>query len=1082
MSTERIYASRYWQSLRQRELTHDEAADEWREFEEGVDPAAAPPRDPGFVATTGLTRRKFFATAGAASALATSACVRKPVENILPFSERPEDLIPGKPMGYATAVQYGTTVEGLVVESQDGRPTKIEGNPKHPNSNGATSVWAQATVLDLYDPERTRVPLTSTDAELVPEGETHGIAEWGKTRDTLKKLFDRIAKSGGDGLGLVTRWIASPTQRAKIAELRARFPKARVFVDDALVPWNSIAAAETLAGKGARAYHVLDKTAVVFAADSDFLHTEPDSVRLQREWSKTRKIVGSTDFMSRLYVVEPALSNTGIMADHRRRVKGSAVGDVVIALLNALAADATNFVPPTGLDLSGLPKPKLAPAVQQFVDALASDLLASENKGRSAILVGERQPAWVHLLGFVIDAGLGNLKAGAMVEAERDPKSIGADRPTPGSGSLRLRFDSRVVEAETLADLSKALGGGEIKHLVCLETNPAYSGAGDLDLAKKLEAIGIADPKASKTTLVHVGLWRDETARLAHWHLPVSHFLEAWGDVEAFDGTLSIQQPLIEPLHDTYSVTELLGFFASGKMIDGYSLLKGFWTGEAAAQFSDRNWRQWLHDGMVTGVPRDPGAPAPNAWQQALGSIERKPIEGIELDLHVDPRVLDGRFVHNAWLQELPHPVSKVTWDNAAYVAPSTAAELGVVDGDLVTIGVEGRSITAAIWQVPGTADGVVSLAIGYGQTATPTATGAGVDVNPVRSSKYGWFAQASVAKAGDTYPIACTQDYGSMKPPSYVGFDFDERPIVLEKTRDEFKADPNFVEKVNLMERSRLQHLWDPPKLTGKQQWGMSIDLNTCVGCNACVIACQAENNIPTVGKEQVLRAREMHWMRIDRYFKGADPDDPTSVVVQPMLCQQCEAAPCETVCPVAATTHSPEGLNDMVYNRCIGTRYCSNNCPYKVRRFNYLAYNTKGRPQPFWNEDIDGAWLLQMQKNPDVTVRFRGVMEKCTYCVQRIQEKKIEAHVAGRDLVEDGKIQTACQQVCPSEAIVFGDIRDPDSKVSKAKRSPRDYQVLRDLNTHPRTTYLARIKNPNPALAKLEADAEAAKATKGA
>jgi Fe-S-cluster-containing dehydrogenase component len=438
----------------------------------------------------------------------------------------------------------------------------------------------------------------------------------------------------------------------------------------------------------------------------------------------------------------------------------------------------------------------------------------------------------------------------------------------------------------------------------------------------------------------------------------------------------------------------------------------------------------------------------------------------MEIDFHVDPKVLDGRMAPNGWLQELPHPVTKLTWDNAAYLSNATATRLGVKNGQMLSLSVEGRTVEVPVWIAPGQADDTVSVTLGYGRKGSPVCEGAGFDVNPIRTAANPWFAAGSAAPgSGPDVKLASTQDYGSLKPPSMMGFDFDERPIVLEHTRAEFTADPNFVEAANLMPRTRLQHLWDPPKLTGKQQWGMSIDLNTCTGCNACVIACQAENNIPVVGKAQVLRAREMHWMRIDRYFRG-DEDNPTAVV-QPMACQHCEAAPCETVCPVAATSHSPDGLNDMTYNRCIGTRYCSNNCPYKVRRFNFLNFNLDVRPGAMWTNDPRGAWVAQLQKNPDVTVRFRGVMEKCTYCVQRINEAKIEAHVAGRDLVEDGRIVTACQQVCPTQAIVFGDIRDPDSKVSKAKRSPRDYQVLRDLNNHPRTSYLARIRNPHPDLA---------------
>ena len=1062
MSREKFYGETYWRSLAQRELSHDDAADSWSEFGSGPSkprglpvvgnkPAGDDPEESitiDEIAPDAVSRRRFFSVVGASAAFAgvtTTGCIRKDRENILEFSERPEDMIPGKPMFYASAIQHGATIEGVVVESQDGRPTKIEGNAKHSGSQGATSVWSQAAVLEIYDPERTRVPVFT-------EGGEAKSSDMQSARTALGKLLAGATAQGGQGLGLVMRYPTSPTQRSELRALSERMPKARVFISDDLVPWNAFAAAESIGGAGARAFHVLSKTAIVFAADCDFLHTETDNVRMAREWSKTRRVVGPTDFMSRLYVVEPHLTNTGVMADSRRRVKGSKVGDVMIALARKLAA-SPDFKLPADASLDGLPNVQLDADLQKFVDALAKDLASPEFKGRSAILVGQRQPAWVHALGLLIDVALGNQAVTMDVGALGNPDP---QQPPPGTGSLRWRLDTAVAATEGLPALADAIKEGGIKVLLCLDTNPAYEATGDLGLAKLLE----------KVNVIHLGLYRDETARLASWHIPVSHFLEAWGDVEAIDGTTSVQQPIIDPLHDTYSTTELLGFIATGKMIDGYSLLKAFWGAEAQGQFSDRIWRQWVHDGIVSGIPREPVLPKQLGWAQALaGAAQHKSIDGLELNVHVDPKVLDGRYAASGWLQELPHPVSKLTWDNAAYMSDATAIKLGTGNQQLVDLTVDGRTIQIPVWIAPGQADDTVSITLGYGRVGSPVCEGAGQSVNPLRSAASSWIGAVKLAPAGGVYVLASTQDYGTLKPPTYMGVEYEERKsIFVEKTRAEFKADPNFVEREYLMERTRLQHLWDPPKLTGKQQWGMSIDLNTCTGCNACVIACQAENNIPTVGKAMVLRAREMHWMRIDRYFRGT-PDDPVAVV-QPMTCQHCEAAPCETVCPVAATTHSPEGLNDMAYNRCIGTRYCSNNCPYKVRRFNYMSFNLDLRPGSFWTNDADGAWLKQLQKNPDVTVRFRGVMEKCTYCVQRINEAKIEAHVEGRDLVEDGRILTACQQVCPTEAIVFGDIRDPDSKVSKAKRSPRDYTVLRDLNNHPRTTYLARIRNPHPDL----------------
>ncbi len=1067
-SADKVYGQTYWRSLAQRQLSHDESADGWKEFQPFVSVAATsgPRRLPiagaaahaeenpaevgldDLVPRDGVSRRRFFSVVGASAALAgATGCVRKPKETILAFGERPEDLIPGRPMFYASAIARGATVEGVLVESQDGRPTKIEGNPKHSGSQGATSVWTQASVLDMYDPERTRVPVTG--------GASSTMAQ---ARGALADALTAAEANGGAGLGVLVRYVTSPTMRASLRDMATRFPQARVFVSDTLAPWNAYRAAELVGGPGTRTYHHLEKASIIFAADADFLGTEADSVRMAREWARTRRVVGPSDFMSRLYVAEPHLTSTGVMADQRRRIKASAVGDIMLALVAALR-NSPEFKLPPAADLDGLPVPTLDADTQAFVAALAKDLGTQENRSKSAIIVGERQPVWVHVLGLMLDIGLGNQRFGPTSVQPAAAPAPGQDEASPpGGGSLRWRKDGTAVQGEDLGALASGLQDGSVSTLLCFEANPAYEATGELGMAAALR----------KATVFHFGHHYDETAKLAAWHIPVSHFLEGWGDVEAVDGTMSVQQPLINPLHETYSVTELLAFVATGTLLDGYSLLKSHWATEAGAQFSERIWRQWVHDGIVSGIQREANLPGQDGWADAAATLATRvaPIDGLEVDFHVDPKVLDGRMATNGWLQELPHPVTKLTWDNAAYVSKTTAEQWGLANGQMVTLTVDGRSAAVPVWIAPGQADDTVSVSLGYGRKATPVTEGAGFDVGPLRTLAAPWFAAGSATPAGgDEYLLASTQDYGSLKPPSHMGFEFEERPIVLERTRAEFQADQNFVEKSNLMPRSRLEHLWDPPKLTAKQQWGMSIDLNTCTGCNACVIACQAENNIPVVGKDQVSRGREMHWMRLDRYFRG-DDDNPTAVV-QPMACQHCEAAPCETVCPVAATVHSPDGLNEMTYNRCIGTRYCSNNCPYKVRRFNFHAYNLDVRPGGLWTDDPDGAWISQLQKNPDVTIRFRGVMEKCTYCVQRISEAKIEAHVAGRDLVDDGRILTACQQVCPTEAIIFGDIRDPDSKVSKAKRSPRDYEVLRDLNNHPRTSYLARIRNPHPDLA---------------
>ncbi len=1011
----KAYRHGYWRSVEDRAQSHDDEADSWREFPPGADALPA----------ESLSRRRFFGVMGASAALAgataTTGCIRKPKENILPFAQRPEDMIPGKPLYYASAFAEGGAVMGVLVESQDGRPTKIEGNPRHPGSQGATSVFAQAAVLELYDPDRTRAPL---------HGETP--TQWVEVKAAVGDLVESYAAKKGKGLALVLPQVLSPTQRGLLAQLRERMPEAKLYVDDPTMPANAIAAAELVGGPGARAFNALADTEVVFAADADFLGGETDHVRLTREWAKTRRVQRTTDNMSRLYVVEPSLSSTGVMADHRLRVKSSQVGDLLIALAKALEGQGASWPATAQGVVAQLPAVSLDEPTTAFVNALAKDL-ASREDGKSAVLVGERQPVWVHVLGTLINAGL---------------KSNGT--------SQRWLFDRESIGLTPVAQLAAAT---DVQAVLCMGVNPAYDTPTALGLSAKLAGL----------TTIHFGLYRDETAQIAQWHIPVSHWLEAWGDLQGPDGTVVLQQPLIAPLHDTWSTTEWLGLIATGSMLDGYSRVKYGYAERVGPSFSDKTWRRWVHDGVVSGIPRESGLPALNWTALTTEAAQgRRPIDGVEVDIHLSPKVADGRLANSGWMQELPHPITKLTWDNAAYLSTATAASLGVGMGDLLTVTVEGQSITVPAFVAPGQAEGTVSVQLGYGRKFGQVATDVGVDAYGLLAAadKGGmrWFAEGTVAVAGGNHELVTTQDFGRLKPPTHQGFDYPERPIVIEATRQEWAQTPDFVEAANLMKPDRLHHLWDPPPLTGKQQWGMSIDLNTCVGCNSCVVACQAENNIPVVGKKQVSNGREMHWMRIDRYFRG-DEDNPTAVV-QPMACQHCEAAPCETVCPVAATVHSPEGLNEMAYNRCIGTRYCSNNCPYKVRRYNFFNYNTELRPGTFWTDDPDGARLQQLQKNPDVTIRFRGVMEKCTYCVQRINEAKIEAHVAGRDKVADGGIVTACQQSCPAGAIVFGDIADPDSAVSQVKANSRDYQVLRDLNNGPRTTYLARIRNPNPEL----------------
>jgi len=1035
----------YWRSLEDHDGTRPAIVDEFP----GQADVAAPTT---LVPATKLARRKFAGILGASTALAgltSTGCVRKPVEHILPFAKRPEDMIPGEAIYYATAYQVGASVLGLLVESQDGRPTKVEGNPRHANSSGATDMWAQGSVLNLYDPDRCRVP-----HRIGADGK-HSATDWDLVTEELGATLTELRAAGGAGVALVIPTVLSPTYRDLLRTFKDKLPKGRIILCDPAGANNGTAGAELIGGPGARASFHLTGAKVIAAFDSDFIQTEQDHVRLQREYADGRAAFNAEDAanISRLYAIEPHFTTTGAQADHRLRVRGAEVGGLLVALAGELFGAHALRLPPGGEGLlAALPKPELSPEHSKFIAALARDLnTAKTGRRASAVLVGERQPAWAHALGILINYALGN-----------------------GGNTVRLRQDDQAVATEGLDALAAGLADGSITQVVCLETNPAYEAPGELGLAAALKG----------KVLVHLGSHVDETGKLAAWCLPASHYLESWGDLEAIDSTISIVQPLIAPLHQSRSALELLAWIASDAQIDGYSLVQGYWRAALGAMFSDRTWRRWLHDGVVQGVPRAGGSPAPRDMTGLIAALGKAdlasasaPSDKFELNFHLDPKLADGRHANNGWLQEAPHPMTKLAWDNAAYISIETARKLKVENCDLLNITIGGRELVAPVWIAPGQADDTVSLNLGYGRRELGgVANGAGVDAYVLQAAAAPWFVSgAEVAKFGGRRMVYSTQDHGSLDPGvdpaspkddsqgSNPGRGYPVRPIVRETTVDGFKADPDFSQKGDLIAKANLKSLWDhnthpdlgPPAFVGLQQWGMVIDLNKCTGCTACTVACVAENNIPVVGRSQVANGREMHWIRLDRYYTGSK--EAPQAIVQPMLCQHCETAPCENVCPVAATAHSPEGLNDMAYNRCIGTRYCANNCPYKVRRFNFFNFN---------KDPVNDHELVRMVKNPDVTVRFRGVIEKCSYCVQRIQEAKIQAHTAGEETVKDGVIVTACQQVCPSRAIEFGDVADPETRVSKTKTSTRNYGVLSDLNTRPRTTYLARVRNPNPEL----------------
>ena len=962
---------RFWRSVAQ--LENDA---EFRRFLEAEFP------EPVATVFDSVGRRQFLQLMGASLALAgISGCTRQPEEKIVPYVRAPENIVPGEPLYYATAMPLGNDSVGLLVESHMGRPTKIEGNPDHPSSLGATDVFAQAEVLTLYDPERSQVVRSAGE-----------IRPWAAFLANAREVLLAQQNSGGAGLRLLTGTVKSPTLAAQIRGLLARFPQARWYQWEPLNADGALAGSRAAFGQDVLPLYSLDKAKVIVALDADFLATAPQHLRLARHFAARRREAKADNF-NRLYVAEPTPTITGAVADHRLATSSTAVGRLAQALAQRLI---------------GAPAPAtaLTPEEAAWADAVADDLRAQ--RGASAVIVGEGQPPSVHALAAAINSKLGNI--GRTVSYARGA----AEEPS--------------LQIEGLRQLVADMNAGKVQALFMFGTNPSATAPAALDFPAALQKVGYR---------VHLGLYADETAELCHWHLPEAHFLESWGDTRAADGTVSIVQPLILPLYEGKSAIEVLSGLQEGVLGSGHDLVREHWRAERVADGAtfDREWRRWLHDGIVAD-----SAPPPVTVELtgALPRVESAPAPGndtFELVLRSDPTIYDGRYANNGWLQELPKPITKLTWDNALLLSPTDVERLGLRNGDMVEVDNGGRKVTAPIWTTPGQAHGVATLNLGYGRSrGGEIAAGRGVDAYRLRTTAAAWAAAGIRLKpTGEHYQLVSTQDHGSMEG----------RDLVRTRAIDEAPKKHGHGEGHD----ERHESMYPEYKYEGNQ-WGMAIDLSACIGCNACTIACQAENNIPVVGKHEVSVGREMHWIRIDRYFDGSteDPD----IFFQPLPCMQCENAPCEPVCPANATMHSNEGLNDMVYNRCVGTRYCANNCPYKVRRFNFRLYSD-------WNHET-----VKMQKNPDVTVRSRGVMEKCTYCVQRINAVRIQAKKEERPIA-DGEIVTACQQTCPTDAIVFGNINDPNSRVAQLKRDPRNYGLLTDLNTRPRTSYLANLRNPN-------------------
>ena len=1000
---------RHWQSLEQLQDTK-----EFRNFLENEFPSNAEGADKD---RDVINRRDALKVMAASAAMAgLSACTKLPTEKIVPYVRAPEEIIPGKPLFYATSMALQGVATGLLVESHMGRPTKIEGNPDHPGSLGGTDVFLQASVLGLYDPDRSQT--------VVFEGR---ISSWQAFVAEMGNLQSQVAPKG-TGVRILTETVTSPTLTAQIRKLLQQFPEAKWHQYEPCGGDNAREGARLAFDKPLNTVYRFDQAKVVVSLDSDFLVSGPGHVRYAREFASRRALEGPQSEMSRLYVVESMPTSTGAMADHRLPMRTSDIQLFALHLASAVGVSvsepdmATPLLPP-----GQVPQPqRLSPTVENWLTAVARDLLS--NRGKSLVVAGEGQPPVVHALAHAMNEALGN-----------SGKTVYYTEPLEANP---------VNQTESLRDLVNDLNKGHVKLLVILGGNPVYDAPTDF-------GFGFALLKAK--TRVHCGLYNDETAELCNWHVPAAHYLESWGDGRAYDGTIGIVQPLIAPIYDGHTLQEVAATLTGDSGKSAHDLLREYWQSQRPEK--DRAfeafWERSLHDGLManTALPAISAQLHPVFEREFSSTAAAASPNELELVFRPDPTILDGRFANNGWLQETPKTVTRLTWDNAAMMSPVTAAQRGLASGDYVTLRSGGHELKAGVLLVPGHADNSVTLHVGYGRRrAGSVGTGPGFNAYFLRTSSAQWVASGlQIEKTGDTYFFASVQHQYTIDfeghPAEEESVNAFRRDLVQVATLDEFRKDPNFAKAPETTESHGLS-LYPDFKYTG-YAWGMSIDLNRCVGCNACVVACQSENNIAVVGKDQVMRGRAMHWIRIDTYFDGGL--ETPEMYFEPLPCMQCENAPCEYVCPVGATTHSPEGLNDMTYNRCVGTRYCSNNCPYKVRRFNFYLYSDYKTPS------------LYGLRNPNVTVRSRGVMEKCTYCVQRINAAKIRSEEENRQ-VRDGEIVTACQQACPAEAIIFGDINDKKSRVSQLKAQSRDYVLLADLNTRPRTSYLARVRNPNP------------------
>jgi len=1043
----------YWKSLE-----HLSQTPEFRAFVHHEFPAGA------MEALDSTERRTFLKVMGASMALAglgMAGCRRWPEKHVLPYASRPAESIPGTPQYFATSVTLAGVAHPVLAASYDGRPIKLEGNPEHPASRGASTHFTQAALLDLYDPDRSRSP-AQKDAD----------RSWDDYSKFAAGHFETIRSAKGAGLAILCGASDSPSLLAMRRRMESSLPQAQWFEYEPLLNDNAVAGLEQSLGSAHRALLDLSAAKVIVSLDADLFGCDPAAVTNIRQFADGRRLENGKKEMNRLYAIEAEFTTVGAAADRRVAMRSTDIAAAAAYIASRVASVAGLDKFESAAGASSVFTSDVTAALTEIVEDLTA------HRGESVVVAGASQPAIVHAMVAVINDKLGNV--GRTIAYAADPSA--------SAGKRRRHLESiRALAGEIVA--------GRVQTLVILGGNPAYDAPVDLDFQTLLST------KAG--TVIHLADHRNETSKVSTWHINRAHALEAWGDGRSWDGSYTLQQPLIEPLFGGRSEIELLAMILGEARVNGREIVQETFAQEIGGR-DDRKWKQTLHDGFLAGSAATKVTPTANTNGLAeeaatLASAWSSTIGQWEIAFRPHPTIYDGRFANNGWLQELPDPLTKLTWDNALLISPASADELGVKSGDLVRAKVENRSIEAPVFVLPGIANKTAVAHLGFGrQMEGRICKGAGFNFGALRGTEAPYSPPATIDRASGSYTLATTQDHHTINANSVGGKGVQKRlpSLVREADLNEYAKNPSFAAG-----RTHVVHrlsVWEETNLDGAPyRWGMAIDLNACVGCNACITACQAENNIPVVGKDQISRGREMHWLRVDRYFRFAHSEDHSfdtskieSVVMQPLTCQHCENAPCEQVCPVAATVHDQDGLNVMVYNRCIGTRYCSNNCPYKVRRFNYFDYHMRTpmreqhgllqvQPDYYAPHQATPHDLIRLQFNPDVSVRMRGVMEKCTYCVQRITRARIAAkneftrlpaeekqklnQSGARVAIADGAVTPACAQACPAQAIVFGDLADSNSRVARLQREARSYEMLEELNVKTRTRYLAKVRNPH-------------------